>query len=286
MLEISIIEISVTDVGFALMLKAPDRKKIVPIFIGPLETYSISTAIGNQKTNRPLTHDLMKNALLHTNAFISKVVLDHFQNGTFFAKLYINVSSDKKNTPQKVIEIDARPSDAIAMAIRFQSPIYITEEIYDETSLDLELVRKRIQDISKEEHDSLIDSLSELIGVDSKGASGVDESRKEQELKEDMNLETIDQNLETIDQNLETIDQKLETIDQKLETIDQSLEGDLSSSPALDKAKNQEKKDKDEDEEEQGTKLIQNILDELIQPSDSDKRKTKVYYNEESESGV
>ena len=60
MLEVRIVEVSVTRMGFAIVLKPLTRSRVVPIFIGPLETYSISSALDGQESERPLTHDLMK----------------------------------------------------------------------------------------------------------------------------------------------------------------------------------------------------------------------------------
>lgn len=164
MLEIEVIEVSVTQMGFALMLKCPNRDKVVPIFIGPLETYSISSALENQKSERPLTHDLMKEVLSHIGCHISKVVLDDFKNGMFFAKLHIE--SRDKHIPQKLIQIDSRPSDAIAMAIRFQAPVFMSEEVYDETSLDLDIMREKIDDFAKGDHEAIVEELPDILTND------------------------------------------------------------------------------------------------------------------------
>ncbi|MDH5717254.1 MAG: DUF151 domain-containing protein [Spirochaetia bacterium] len=147
MLEIEIVEVSVTQMGFALMLKTPSRPGIVPIFIGPLETYSISAALEGQKTERPLTHDLVKNLLQVIDATVEKIVINDFKGGTFYARLYLKFNGkDKKN---EVIDIDSRPSDGIALALRFKSPIYMEEFVFEQTAVDAALIKEKRQ--SKDE---------------------------------------------------------------------------------------------------------------------------------------
>ena len=161
MLEIEIIEVSVTQMGFALMLKPPGKEKIVPIFIGPLETYSISSALENQKLERPLTHDLMRETLAKMGCRISRVMVDDFKNGTFFAKLNI------ENTKGENIQIDSRPSDAIAMAVRFRAPIFMSESVYDATAIDVNQVKEKINKLSDEtEMGPTLDELSDVLNTD------------------------------------------------------------------------------------------------------------------------
>ncbi len=157
MLEIEIIEVSVTQMGFALMLKPPEHEEVVPIFIGPLETYSISSALENQKLERPLTHDLMKEAFVSMGYQVARIVVDDFRGGTFFAKLYI------ENGKGQGVEIDSRPSDAIAMAIRFGAPIFMSESVYDATAVHIEHIKDKIDKLtSRDENEP---TLNELLDV-------------------------------------------------------------------------------------------------------------------------
>ena len=139
MLEVKILEVSVTQMGFAIVLQPPGKKKVVPIFIGPLETYSISSALENQKSERPMTHDLLKTILVSLNYKVYKVVINNFQNGTFFARLFLTGNTDEKD----VIEVDARPSDSIALAVRFGAPIFMDEEVYEKVSVDMDLIKEK-----------------------------------------------------------------------------------------------------------------------------------------------
>lgn len=139
MLEIKILEVSVTQMGFAIVLQPPWKKKVVPIFIGPLETYSISSALEGQKNERPMTHDLLKTILVSLNYKINKVLINNFQNGTFFARLFLSGNADEKDE----IEVDARPSDSIALAVRFGAPIFIEDEVYEKVAVDMELIKEK-----------------------------------------------------------------------------------------------------------------------------------------------
>ncbi|MDH4200581.1 MAG: DUF151 domain-containing protein [Spirochaetia bacterium] len=145
MLEIKILEVSVTQMGFAIVLQPPGKKKVVPIFIGPLETYSISSAIEGQKNERPMTHDLIKAILISLDFKIKKVFINSFQNGTFYARLYISANLSDKDE----IEVDARPSDSIALAIRFGAPIFIDDEVYDKVAVDMDLIKDKKGDVDE-----------------------------------------------------------------------------------------------------------------------------------------
>lgn len=162
MLEIEIIEVSVTQMGFALMLKPPSKEKVVPVFIGPLETYSISGALEGQKLERPLTHDLAKTMLQNLDQEVQKIVIDDFKEGTFYAKLYL--APAEKET--EAIEIDCRPSDAIALALRFQAPIYMLEHVYDATSIDTNLIKEKTKaDDKSDEKGEIIQNIIDEFGA-------------------------------------------------------------------------------------------------------------------------
>ena len=162
MLEIEIIEVSVTQMGFALMLKPPNKEKVVPVFIGPLETYSISGILEGQKFERPLTHDLTKTMLQNLDQEVRKIVIDDFKEGTFYAKLYLAPAEKEA----EAIEIDCRPSDAIALALRFQAPIYMLEHVYDATSIDSNLIKEKTKTNDKsDEKDEIIQNIIDEFGA-------------------------------------------------------------------------------------------------------------------------
>ena len=111
-----------------IILKTEDSEEIVPIWIGQLEATSIAYALNDVKFDRPLTHDLFKNFMGLLDIYISQVDICDLRDNTYFGEIHF---ISKENT----FTIDARPSDAIAMAIRFKAPIYVDDKVIKETSV-------------------------------------------------------------------------------------------------------------------------------------------------------
>jgi bifunctional DNase/RNase len=101
----------------------------VPILIGQFEAFSIALALHGAAPQRPLTHDLMRNILDRLGARVERVVIDDLWRETFYAKIFLMVRKNLED--EQEIEIDARPSDAIAIALRFNAPIYMTEAVLE-----------------------------------------------------------------------------------------------------------------------------------------------------------
>jgi bifunctional DNase/RNase len=108
-----------------VLLKEREGERVLPIWIGPNEAGVIALELSGMAYRRPLTHDLLKSVLNGFNAQLQKVVVSSLQENTFFAKFYIQASESE------IIEIDARPSDSIAMALKMDAPIFISEELED-----------------------------------------------------------------------------------------------------------------------------------------------------------
>ncbi|HPP88292.1 MAG TPA: bifunctional nuclease family protein [bacterium] len=104
-------------------------KKIVVLAIGDAEAHSIMLELNKKKYARPLTHDLMKNMLIAVNYKIERALITDLKNNTYYALIRI-VSEDGKN----IAHLDARPSDAIAMALRFEAEIYVNENLLTQIS--------------------------------------------------------------------------------------------------------------------------------------------------------
>ncbi len=102
-----------------------NRGRLVRIWVGPAEAISISNAIENEPQDRPLTHDLLKIVLDRLGASIERVIIDDLWKDTFYAKITI-VKPDGEFT-----EIDARPSDAVAIGLRAKAPIYMAESVLE-----------------------------------------------------------------------------------------------------------------------------------------------------------
>ena len=110
--------------AYAILLKEVDGKKRLPIIIGAFEAQAIALEIEGIKPPRPLTHDLLKQISDSLGATIIEIIIDELRDNTFFAKIILEVSGFSQ-------EIDARPSDAIALAVRAQAPIYVSGTVMD-----------------------------------------------------------------------------------------------------------------------------------------------------------
>lgn len=114
--------------AFALILKESGGKRQLPIIIGANEAQAIAIEIENIKPPRPLTHDLFQNILDQLGVTIVEVFINELKDGTFYS--IITLADDGEN-----FEIDSRPSDAIAIALRAGAPIYVEEEIIEEAGI-------------------------------------------------------------------------------------------------------------------------------------------------------
>jgi bifunctional DNase/RNase len=110
--------------AYAILLKEMNGNRRLPIIIGAFEAQAIALEIEGIKPPRPLTHDLLKSVIDNLGASIIEVIIDELKENTFFAKIIIEVSALTN-------EIDARPSDAIALAVRAQSPIFAAESVME-----------------------------------------------------------------------------------------------------------------------------------------------------------
>jgi bifunctional DNase/RNase len=110
--------------AYAILLKEINGNRRLPIIIGAFEAQAIALEIEGIKPPRPLTHDLLKQIVDNLGATITEVIIDELRENTFYAKIILEVSALTN-------EIDARPSDAIALAVRAQAPIYVAESVME-----------------------------------------------------------------------------------------------------------------------------------------------------------
>lgn len=114
---------------YILLLKEIDGSQTLPIWIGKPEADSIALALGKVATPRPLTHDLMKNILKALDVEISRVVVTDIIDNTYYAILYLTDG-------ERELAIDSRPSDAVALALRVNAPIFVEEDILERRHTD------------------------------------------------------------------------------------------------------------------------------------------------------
>jgi uncharacterized protein len=115
----------VTTSSQIFVLLRDNQGRQIRIFVVRDVAYAIQLALENQKPERPFTHDLMKNMLEKLGAAVDRVIIDDLWHETFYAKIGLT------KTTGETIEIDARPSDAIAIALRFRAPIYAAEAVLE-----------------------------------------------------------------------------------------------------------------------------------------------------------
>ncbi|MCX8102888.1 MAG: bifunctional nuclease family protein [Candidatus Bipolaricaulota bacterium] len=114
-----------------LLLRDPQSKKVVPVWIGQPEATSIAMVMQQREFPRPLAHDLVKAILKAFGGDLDMIVIDSIQDSTYFATLYVRDHTGKTH------EIDARPSDSIAIALRLGSPIYVSEEVFQVAAVEM-----------------------------------------------------------------------------------------------------------------------------------------------------
>lgn len=101
-----------------------DGDRRLPIQIGPFEALAIGMPLDGKRADRPMSHDLLRNIIERLGATIDRIAIDDLWNQVFYAKLFLRRGDDE-------MVIDARPSDAIALAIRFEAPMYVSQSILE-----------------------------------------------------------------------------------------------------------------------------------------------------------
>jgi len=115
----------------AFVLLRDKQGRQVLIFIGRPEAFAISLALEDKTVDRPLTHDLMKSIVDHMGGMIERILIDDIWQDTYYAKISLAANG-------KVLEIDSRPSDAIALALRAKAPIFMSEYVLEQASISEE----------------------------------------------------------------------------------------------------------------------------------------------------
>ena len=121
--ELSRIVIDENNDQQVVVLKEKNGNRYLPIIIGIVEIMAIDRRIKGIETPRPLTHDLLNSTIRALGAKIEKIVIDDIKNHTYYAKIHLNASGNK-------IEVDSRPSDAIALSAGRNIPLYVAEHVF------------------------------------------------------------------------------------------------------------------------------------------------------------
>lgn len=149
MIEVTIdsIRVSLMTQHRVVVLRETDSDRYLPIWIGPFEADAITIQLQGVQVPRPLTHDLLKSFIRELGVKVSHVLVSDLRNDTFFAQIVVDVNG-------KSMQIDSRPSDAIALAVRVGAPIFVSEQVMGLASIKPE---KEIsaETITKEEEAAL-----------------------------------------------------------------------------------------------------------------------------------
>jgi uncharacterized protein len=136
-----------------IILRDQEGQRILPIWVGVFEANAIALQIENVQTPRPMTHDLLKNILDDLSARVERIVVTELKENTFYALIHLRTNGHS-------IEVDARPSDAIALALRTRSPIFVEEEVIQnarsvensrDASMDVTRLQKWLENLSDDE---------------------------------------------------------------------------------------------------------------------------------------
>ncbi len=120
-----------------VLLCDEEHRTFVPIWIGPAEAMSIQMELDSQQPPRPMTHDLIANILREMDVRLVKVTVNDFEKQVYYATLHLETLHDAQ---EQVQEIDARPSDAIALALRTQCQIWVSDQVIEKTGIQREEV--------------------------------------------------------------------------------------------------------------------------------------------------
>jgi uncharacterized protein len=135
-----------------VILSSSDSNRLLPIWIGHYEALAIAMELSGVASRRPLTHDLLKSVITTMGGKVKKVEVTELKEQTFYAKIYVEVNGS-------ILEIDARPSDSIALALKTKVPLYVEEELFqlkrgDKETPDLsdpDTLKERLKRINPED---------------------------------------------------------------------------------------------------------------------------------------
>lgn len=160
MIEMTIdsIRVSLMNYQRVVILKEKSADRYLPIWIGPAEADAIAVKLQGVNVPRPLTHDLLRSVIDTLGASINSIVVTDLKNDTFYAKIYLNIDDNE-------MDVDSRPSDALALAVRVEAPIFVEESVMNKAGILLD----------KDTGKPIVD---ETESIDGKGKKVSDEEMK------------------------------------------------------------------------------------------------------------
>ncbi|NME67071.1 bifunctional nuclease family protein [Flammeovirga aprica] len=176
--------------SFALVLGEKHGNRRLPIIIGMFEAQAIALEIEKISSNRPMTHDLFKNFALKLGASINHIQISNLKEGVFYADIHI-ITADGEE-----IVLDSRPSDAVAIGIRFNAPIYAYENIMGEAGI-------QVEELEQDEVDHIDDDLEEEDDLEIEDFEGVEDEEETSAIAESASGDLSETSLEQLNKLLQ-----------------------------------------------------------------------------------
>ncbi len=152
MVELELLGVSQAEEHSYPLVLLRHEGRVLPILVGVPEASAIQVGLMQEKTARPMTHDLIRNLLVGLRAELQSVTIYRLENDTFYAHLNIEQKNSNGETEQ-VLRIDTRPSDGIAVAVRVGCPIFAAEEVMDAAAQDASILGGGDDDTDDDEED-------------------------------------------------------------------------------------------------------------------------------------
>lgn len=175
--------------GYALLLKEVEGERRIPIIIGHFEAQAIAFELEGIKPPRPLTHELIKNLLDALSYSIESVIISELRDSTFFAKLVLD--------SEEIEPLDSRPSDAIALALKFNAPIYVAKDVMDEIGFIPKInINNEEVDLNDIDSEELLDDEENITDDNRKDYKTATKEEKLKKLQHDLENAVNDEDYE------------------------------------------------------------------------------------------
>ncbi len=144
---------------YVVLLKEKTAERFLPIFIGPAEAKAILIKLKGESVPRPLTHDLLQKVMVTLGVTVDSIIINDLKSDIFYAKIILNIDGKQE-------EIDSRPSDALALAIRMETPIYADESVLEKAGIPLDQDKETGEPILQKEEFNDIESKGGKVSED------------------------------------------------------------------------------------------------------------------------
>lgn len=135
-----------------LLLKEDGVQRALPVWIGAYEANAIALTLAGMESPRPMTHDLLHNTITQAGYKVSKVVITELKDTTFYAAIFLT-------SPTGDMQLDSRPSDAVALAVRSEAPIFVMEDVLNQSAVDMSTIK---EDAASSKQDEWLEMLENM----------------------------------------------------------------------------------------------------------------------------